>query len=148
MEVSCFAEKPPPFYDVDDISNIVELSLFGGGFGWMDVCAVRRDLKERAEYSVSLLTGLEVLDEFPIVKLCVGYSTECGAVMDGYVPSKSSPTVYPMYITLRGWLSDTTTANTWDELPDLAKEFVKTVENYIGVPIRAVRIRDKVVDKC
>lgn len=121
----------------------MEVSCYGK-FGCIDACAVRAALKDRGEYCVSLLTDLEVFDESSILTLCVGYSTECGAVMDGYVPS-SSATVYPVCITLRGWLSDTTSANSWDELPELAREFVKMVKRYITFPILAVKIRDKVI---
>ena len=148
MEIFCLTEEPVPYYSVYDVPNIDEISVFGK-FGWMDVCVIRAEMLNRGgEYFVVQLNGLEMLDDFAEVKFVIGYTTETGAALDGYIPDlSSSDPVSPIYMTLRGWLSDTTNLNSWDDLPDLAKEFLEMVESYIGAPIRALNIKNKIIYK-
>lgn len=38
------------------------------------------------------------------------------------------------YETLPGWKSDTTAARKWDDLPPKAQNYIRFVENQVGVP--------------
>lgn len=45
------------------------------------------------------------------------------------------------YETMPGWKTDTTSARKWEDLPPKAQNYIRCVENHLGVPGRSVRRR-------
>jgi adenylosuccinate synthase len=72
--------------------------------------------------------------------VCVGY--EAGGVRYDYPPYHQSVLhdVVPIYETLPGWQSDLTEFTSYDQLPSAAKDYVRFLEETIGVRISVVGV--------
>ena len=89
---------------------------------------------------VSGLTGLaimllDVLSGLDTLKICTHYELD-GKVID-YVPGNYADfvRVNPIYQELPGWNEDITGVQSFDELPQNAKNYLRTIEKLTGVPI-------------
>jgi len=89
---------------------------------------------------------LSVLDE---VKVCVGYVGDDGTRYD-HVPYHQSVLhkVKPVFETFPGWKTEIGDARSLDQLPSEARDFVRFVEEFAGVPFSYVtvgRARDQII---
>ena len=87
--------------------------------GWLDVVALRRAMHANGVSSLCL-TKLDVLDSFPVIRMCTGYD-EAGQAA-GYED-------YP------GWQSPTPKARTFDDLPAQARDYIAAIERHLDVPV-------------
>ncbi len=114
--------------------------------GWFDAVAV--DFSAWINGFTSLaLTKLDVLDTFETIKICTAYEVN-GEVIN-YLPETAGQEVAkPIYEELEGWMSPTTEARTWEDLPEKAQIFCKRIEELVGVPISFVSVgpeRDQII---
>jgi len=81
------------------------------------------------------LTKLDVLDELPELKICVGYKLD-GREID-YLPAAQGQQarVEPIYETLEGWSQSTQGARSWAELPAPCIKYVRRLEELIEAPV-------------
>src|SRR6478752_1259317 len=84
--------------------------------GWFDACLVRQTRKVGGINGIAL-TKLDVLDQLPELKICVGYRLD-GREID-YLPAAQAAQarVEPIYETMEGWTESTRGARSWAELP-------------------------------
>ncbi|HWS46319.1 MAG TPA: adenylosuccinate synthetase, partial [Acidimicrobiia bacterium] len=77
----------------------------------------------------------------PELKVCVGYVADDGARYD-HVPYHQSVLhkVQPVYETLPGWRVDIEGAGRIEDLPREARDYVKFVEEFSGVPVSIVGV--------
>ena len=87
--------------------------------GWLDVVALRRAMRANGVSSLCL-TKLDVLDSFPVIRVCTGYDA---------VGRAAEYEDYP------GWQSATTKARTFDDLPAQARDYITAVERHLDVPV-------------
>ena len=79
------------------------------------------------------MTKLDVLDEFPVVKICTGYRRADGFVYTTFPADlKALGKCEPVYEELPGWQCDTSSATSYDSLPDNAKAYVKRILELVG----------------
>jgi len=102
--------------------------------GWFDACLVRQTRKVGGINGIAL-TKLDVLDELPELKICVGYKLD-GREID-YLPAAQGQQarVEPIYETLEGWSQSTQGARSWAELPAPAIKYVRRLEELIEAPV-------------
>ena len=102
--------------------------------GWFDACLVRQTRKVGGINGIAL-TKLDVLDQLPELKICVGYrldgrsSTICRR-RKGRRPGSSRST--------RRWKAgpkSTRGARSWAELPAQCIKYVRRLEELIGAPV-------------
>ncbi|MCS7125302.1 MAG: adenylosuccinate synthase [Aigarchaeota archaeon] len=117
--------------------------------GWLDIPLTRYCIKIN-DVDWIALTKLDVLSGFDKLKICVEYE------LDGETVKLTSPSVRllervkPIYIELDGWpkLSkkdwEEISTKGWDSLPDNAREYVETIEELLGKPIKIVSIGARV----
>ena len=88
-----------------------------------------------------VLTRLDVLDNFPSIKICVAYETEDGRRLTT-LPASSVQLaqVKPVYEEVEGWRSPTSRCRTWDELPPQAQDYIRYIEKLLGIPIDIVSV--------
>lgn len=105
--------------------------------GWLDVVALRRSVKLNTLTQLGI-TKLDVLDQLPVIKLCLGY--QCGDVKYDVMPADISclEGCVPIYEELPGWESRTRGVTQWNNLPEQAKAFIKRVEELSGVKVTLV----------
>lgn len=102
--------------------------------GWLDLVALKYAVEVNG-LSGLVLTKLDVLDVFEEVKVCVAYELD-GKVIDYFPASYSQLSrVKPVYETLKGWNKSTKGVKDINELPKEAIDYIRFIEDYIGVPV-------------
>ena len=101
--------------------------------GWLDLVALRFAVRVNGITSLAL-TKLDVLSAFAEVPLCVRYQLPDGSETEDF-PAHQSDFHHcrPVFEVLRGWEEPID-----DELPDAAHDYVRFVENALGVPVTLV----------
>ena len=105
--------------------------------GWFDAVAGRYSALINGFTSL-VLTRLDVLDEFPSLRVCVGYEID-GEAVDHFPASIALlERCQPVYEELPGW--DKPTAGTTDitELPGEALAYIRRIEELVGCPIDVI----------
>ena len=107
--------------------------------GWFDAVMARQAARLNSLTEIAL-TKLDVLDTLEEIKVCVGY--EANGVHYDHPPYHQSVLheVTPLYETLPGWQTDITSATEYEQLPAAAKQYVKFLEETIGVAISVVSV--------
>ena len=105
--------------------------------GWFDGVLVRQTIKISGINGIAL-TKLDVLDELEEIKMCIGYEIN-GKKID-YLPAavEDQLRVKPVYKKFKGWQSTTRGIKSFEELPSLAKTYVKELEKFIETKISSI----------
>jgi adenylosuccinate synthase len=107
--------------------------------GWYDAPVVRYAAGVNGLTALAV-TKLDVLDTFETVRIATGYELE-GASVSGFPDSiRELGAVAPVYAEHEGWQGDTTSARSWDELPDAARAYLGALERESDAPIRFVSV--------
>src|SRR5690348_324951 len=102
--------------------------------GWFDACLVRQTRKVGGINGIAL-TKLDVLDELPELKICVGYRLD-GLPLDHLPAAQDAQArVEPVYETMEGWTESTRGARSWADLPAQCIKYVRRLEELIGAPV-------------
>jgi len=115
--------------------------------GWFDAVAARHVARLNGISDIAL-TLLDVFDVFETIKVCVGYEID-GEVLEA-VPARVDrlARVRPVYETLPGWQVSTVGARRAEDLPQLAIDYLRFMEDQVGVPVSLVGVgpgRDQIV---
>ena len=94
------------------------------------------------------LTKLDVLDEFPTIRICVGYRLNGEDL--GSVPAdiEDLNRVEPVYEEVRGWSRSTSGARRVEDLPSEARAYIARIERIADAPVAFVSVgtrRDQVI---
>jgi adenylosuccinate synthase len=134
----------------NDFERGVALRTVGGEFGattgrprrcgWEDA-AVANYARKVNGITEFCLTKLDTLDTMERIKICTGYELDGKRI--SYFPISQLEGVTPVYEEIEGWLKDTTSAKTFEELPRLAQEYVLRLEELSGSPIPTIGVGPK-----
>ncbi|MFH1002842.1 MAG: adenylosuccinate synthase [Chloroflexota bacterium] len=107
--------------------------------GWFDAVAARFTARVNGFTSV-VITRLDVLDNFPSLKVCVGYKV--GSRTTNYFPSgvAALEKCVPVYEEFPGWLKPTNHIRQYDDLPVEARRYVVRLEELIGCPASIISV--------
>jgi len=109
--------------------------------GWIDLLQLKYADKIN-HFTAMAITKLDVLDTFDTVSAVTSY-TDCdsGEEID-YMPAniKKLAKCKPVIKTFKGWKCDTTKCSQWNELPELAREYINYLERELMVPIKWVGV--------
>ena len=105
--------------------------------GWFDGVLVRQTIKISGIDGIAL-TKLDVLDELDEIKICIQYELD-GNKID-YLPAavEDQLKIKPIYKTFPGWKTSTKGIKNIDELPENAKNYLYSIEDFIGTKISSV----------
>jgi len=107
--------------------------------GWFDAVAARFSTRING-FNGLVLTRLDVLDSFPSIKICTSYKLN-GTITDRFPTSIAAlEKCQPVYEEMPGWQCRTTDMRRFEELPKLAKAYVKRLEELMGCPIDIISI--------
>ncbi|GAB6066183.1 adenylosuccinate synthase [Aquifex pyrophilus] len=102
--------------------------------GWLDLVALRYAVEVNG-LDALIITKLDVLDSFEEIKVCVAYELD-GKVIDYFPASYTDISrVKPVYKTLKGWKKNTKGIRNISELPEGAREYIRLIEEFTGVPV-------------
>ena len=116
--------------------------------GWLDLVMLKQAVRLNSTTEIAV-TKLDVLSELAELRVCVAYEDEDGKRYT-HVPYHQSVLhkVTPVYETLPGWNTDISQAGRLDELPQAARDYVRFIEDFLGVPVTFVGVgpaRDQTV---
>ncbi|RDA93119.1 hypothetical protein CP533_4085 [Ophiocordyceps camponoti-saundersi (nom. inval.)] len=89
-------------------------------------------------YTALNLTKLDVLDDFPTIKIAIAYKDpDTGEEIPSYPADLDLlDRSEVIYHEMPGWNKSTTNAKTFDDLPKEAQDYVKYIEDSVGVKIK------------
>jgi len=99
--------------------------------GWFDAVATRHAAMVNGIDELAI-TNIDGLDTIQTIKVCVAY--RCGGVTYEYVPSdvETLAKCEPVYAEFAGWVTPTTKAKSWKELPSKARTYLKGIAELTG----------------
>ncbi|MEX2553547.1 MAG: adenylosuccinate synthase [Actinomycetota bacterium] len=107
--------------------------------GWFDAVVGRYAARLNSLTEI-FLTKLDVLSAFDSIKICVGYVYE-GQKYESFPPHQTIfHKAQPIYEEMPGWRTDISHAREWDELPRDAQNYVRRIEDLVGVPVTDISV--------
>ena len=102
--------------------------------GWFDAVAAKYSVKINGLDGM-VITKLDILDKFEKIKICTHYEYK-GEVLS-YFPSDENilSNIKPIYKEFEGWDESTFDVSSYEALNSKAKEFLKNLEDIVGIPI-------------
>ena len=116
--------------------------------GWTDLVALRYASRINGMTSL-VITKLDVLSGFDTLKVCTSYQSPDGGELATF-PYHQSVLHHakPVYEELPGWSEDVTGCRSEEELPQAARDYLKFIEDFVGVPVKLLGVgpaRDQIV---
>lgn len=107
--------------------------------GWFDAVSGRFSVRLNGFTGIAL-TRLDILDTFPVVKICTSYKAD-GQTLDRF-PSNIAvlEKCQPVYEELPGWQTSTTEIRDFKNLPLQARRYVERVEELLSCPVDIVSV--------
>ena len=108
--------------------------------GWLDLVALRHACMINGITHL-VITKLDVLQGFDKIKVCTAYKTEDGEIIDYFTSSTTKLAKYtPIYEELDGFNEDITKVSRFEELPQTAQDYIKFIEDYLGIGVYLVSV--------
>jgi adenylosuccinate synthase len=103
--------------------------------GWLDLVALRYAVQINGITHLAI-TKIDVLDTLYQISVCTAYE----GVAQGSLPFAIARGAKPVYDSMPGWLKTTVAARVLEDLPFNAREYLKFIESYVGVPVAYVSV--------
>jgi adenylosuccinate synthase len=107
--------------------------------GWFDGVVVRYSARVNGTTGLALML-LDVLGEFDELKLCGEYEYKGERLSDFPAGLDVLESCVPRYVSLPGWKDDISGCRDFGALPEAARDYVKTVEELTGVPVKIISV--------
>jgi len=105
--------------------------------GWLDLVALKYSVMINGISEIAL-TKMDVLDDFETIQIAVGYNLDGKLLKSFPADCDSLERLSLDYISLEGWNQSLADCKTYEELPIKAQEYIKFIEDYVGVPVTIV----------
>ena len=107
--------------------------------GWFDAVA-GRFVAQINGLDAAIITKLDVLDTFPIIKICTAYNLYGKVVHSLPATLSDLAACEPIYEEMEGWQCSTTGISTYEELPSAAKVYLDRLEELLQTPIAKISV--------
>ena len=107
--------------------------------GWLDAKALQRAIQINGVTKVYLMK-FDVLDNFKEIKICVDYEGDSNIQSTFSSNPSGILSVKPVYESLPGWESDTTSVRSYSDLPTEARQYVERLRELLGVEIAGISV--------
>ena len=114
--------------------------------GWFDAVAASFSCWINGFTSIAI-TKLDVLDSFETIKICTGYMIN-GELVTDLPDTAGQELAQPVYEEVDGWMTSTTEARKWEDLPEQAQSFVNRIAELTGAPMKFISVgpeRDQII---
>ncbi len=107
--------------------------------GWFDAVAARYVATLNGLTGLAI-TRLDALDKFDTIKICTAYVVNDAHL--NHLPADISilESVECQYEEHPGWLTDTSEARSWPELPDNARAYLDRLSHLLGTPLDIISV--------
>ncbi len=105
--------------------------------GWLDLVALRYTVMIDGVTDLIMMKS-DCLDDFETIKVCTSYKVD-GRETD-QVPFDIAARIEPVYTEFPGWRKDLTGIRTESALPQEFRNYIKFMEDYLGVPISIISL--------
>ncbi len=106
--------------------------------GWLDLVALKYAIMLNGVSSL-VMTKADVLSGFDTIKVCTHYKVN-GEIIN-YLPFEiMNEEIEPVYHELKGWGADISNLTSLNELPQEFNDYMRFIENFVGVPFDIVSI--------
>lgn len=115
--------------------------------GWLDLVALKYTVMLNGVTDLIMMKS-DCLDSFEQIKVCTQYKVD-GKLTD-QVPFDTKVEIEPVYTTFKGWFKDLTGCRSEKELPKEFTDYIKFMENFLGVPIKIISLgpdRDATIER-
>ncbi|HHT83505.1 MAG: adenylosuccinate synthase [Christensenellales bacterium] len=106
--------------------------------GWPDLTLVKYAATING-FTELAVCKIDKLDDYEEIKVCVGYKLD-GKEIDYMPPAYRMYDIEPVYVTVKGWLKDTSKIRKYEDLPKETKEYIELIENYTGVKVKYIGV--------
>lgn len=100
--------------------------------GWLDLVALKYTVMLDGVTDLIMMKS-DCLDTFGTIKVCTSYIID-GKETDRF-PFETAAAIQPVYKEFKGWNTDLTGIRREEDLPQEFKDYLKFIEDYIGVPV-------------
>ena len=100
--------------------------------GWLDAFLLSHTVKLNGIDGLCI-TKIDVLDGLETIKVCTDYSSDMSK--PELLETLTLEEVEPIYTEYKGWDEPTAGKQSFDELNDMAKEFILNIEELCNVPV-------------
>ena len=107
--------------------------------GWFDAVIVKHAVDINGLDAIAV-TKLDVLDEMPMLKICVGYKYKGKVYNDLPSDIETLWNAKPIYEDISGWMQPTTGAKKFLDLPLKARKYLNRLAKLVGTKIEIVSI--------
>ena len=107
--------------------------------GWFDAVAGRYSVQVNG-MNAGALTRLDVLDDFPSIKVCVAYDVDGKAVREFPGSLTLLNRCTPVYEELPGWRKPTAHLRRFGDLPAEARAYIHRLEHLVGCPMKIISV--------
>ena len=104
---------------------------------WLDLVALKYTVMIDGVTDLIMMKS-DCLDTFETIKVCTSYIVD-GKETDKF-PFDTAAEITPVYTEFKGWNQDLTGIRREEDLPQAFKDYVKFMEDYLGVPIRIISL--------
>ncbi len=108
---------------------------------WFDCVATRYGCMLQGATELAL-TNLDVLGYLDNIPVCVSYKID-GEITNKFPQTYLLSKAQPVYEYLKGWNCDISGCSQYNELPEEAKNYIRFIENQIGIPISIISVGPK-----
>ena len=105
--------------------------------GWLDLVALKYTVMIDGVTDLIMMKS-DCLDTFETIKVCTSYIVD-GKETDRF-PFDTAAEITPVYSEFKGWNQDLTGIRKEEDLPQAFKDYVKFMEDYLGVPIKIISL--------
>lgn len=106
--------------------------------GWLDLVALKYAVDVNGVTELYMMKA-DVLSGFESLQVCTKYSYKGEEIT--HLPYNIEPeNVEPIYVEKKGWKADLTGLTEYDQLPEELKEYIKFIEDEVGVPVKIVSV--------
>jgi adenylosuccinate synthase len=107
--------------------------------GWFDAVAGRFVARLNGLDTAAIMK-LDVLDSFPTLKICVAYRLGEQVLDTPPANSAQMAACEPVYEDWPGWQTSTSSATSWEELPERARRYLSRIEELLETPIARISV--------
>jgi len=105
--------------------------------GWLDLFALKYSVMINGISSIAI-TKLDVLNQFPKIKVCVGYKNKGRYLKNFPVDLPTLEHLELEFVELDGWQTELHGINNFDDLPEPTKEYIHFIENFTDAKVEFI----------